>query len=656
MFCYQSLPSQNHIRLVVLAPKRLSPKDDLEVSIIACDLTIAPPYEALSYVWGDSRDTIRITVNQKWMHIGRSLHTALTELQNVEAPRTLWVDALCINQQDNAEKFHQILRMREIYANAWLTIMWIEPKTPSDIERAKILQHLHKKAPSYKKWPDTYVPIENSTSSAMDWLLQQTYFSRSWITQEILVSQNPVITCGPVKISFDTLIDAFIAFIGYQERSMKNAGRLMQLGRWRSLLKDKDGISEKDAEPEDEGQSSDEKRRENGSVNMSKAQIQRDNTDESDGEVRSEHGCMCNCRVRFAPCDFFRALYMALIKEVFKYKHRCHRIVKGSCKDCELSLQNLLTNLRDRDASNPCDKVYALLGVVRPTLELRFVPDCSRPTMELQILPDSFNDVKEIYRSVALQFIYRYGVNILSYSQPAHSDLDMPSWIPDWSQRWHGGISLRANFHAGTALESLLSVCKCFENIGAKGLQVGTIQKIGGTSLKEWKKFSDFWLPFRYINSEIAANLTGLGLQGDYPYTGEDYKFAFLEVITAGYGVEVLEKDFSKYSVPSVGIDDYARNTFDPIAMRWRDLFANLAWSDGEWEIFQSDQGYLGLGPTSMEVGDSICIFAEAKVPFILRKEWRGYNLVGECYVHGMMQGEMVKGLSVDQLEEFIIW
>ncbi len=60
--------------------------------------------------------------------------------------------------------------------------------------------------------------------------------------------------------------------------------------------------------------------------------------------------------------------------------------------------------------------------------------------------------------------------------------------------------------------------------------------------------------------------------------------------------------------------------------------------------MFRTESGWLGLGPESLEVGDSVWILADAPTPYALRKPIDGpadaYELVGEAYVHGAMHGE----------------
>jgi len=62
----------------------------------------------------------------------------------------------------------------------------------------------------------------------------------------------------------------------------------------------------------------------------------------------------------------------------------------------------------------------------------------------------------------------------------------------------------------------------------------------------------------------------------------------------------------------------------------------------GGRELFRTDSGLLGLGPYALRETDEICILGGAKVPFALRRitgKPRHYQLIGECYVHGIMSG-----------------
>ncbi|KAF2433211.1 hypothetical protein EJ08DRAFT_552002, partial [Tothia fuscella] len=90
--------------------------------------TEKPHYYALSYVWGNAKDTVPIRICTKDVdgkflekivtQVTRNLIVALEHLQQDDEDVVLWIDALSINQQDEVEKGQQIMRMGDIYANA----------------------------------------------------------------------------------------------------------------------------------------------------------------------------------------------------------------------------------------------------------------------------------------------------------------------------------------------------------------------------------------------------------------------------------------------------------------------------------------------------------------------------------------------------------
>ena len=75
---------------------------------------------------------------------------------------------------------------------------------------------------------------------------------------------------------------------------------------------------------------------------------------------------------------------------------------------------------------------------------------------------------------------------------------------------------------------------------------------------------------------------------------------------------------------------------------------------------------YIGLGPSTMQKGDIICILFGGRVPFVLRSRsgpvresfntGDGFTLVGECYVHGLMDGQTTQEAEEKQAIDFILW
>jgi heterokaryon incompatibility protein (HET) len=107
---------EKEIRLLELLPGRWTDPIACELSTVS--LCGDPCYDALSYVWGNPKDTLPITVGGKPFQATTTVRSALRRLRSYQDSRTLWVDAICINQEDREEKTQQVMLMRHIYSSA----------------------------------------------------------------------------------------------------------------------------------------------------------------------------------------------------------------------------------------------------------------------------------------------------------------------------------------------------------------------------------------------------------------------------------------------------------------------------------------------------------------------------------------------------------
>lgn len=126
---YQPLSTQQpEIRLL-----QLLPAENLEASV-QCQLTQvllsdSPNYECLSYAWGSTDFTISIDLNGQSHFVTPNLDLAMRHIRLPTKVRTLWVDAICINQTDTVERNRQVSLMRRIYGGCKVDLAWIY--TPS---------------------------------------------------------------------------------------------------------------------------------------------------------------------------------------------------------------------------------------------------------------------------------------------------------------------------------------------------------------------------------------------------------------------------------------------------------------------------------------------------------------------------------------------
>lgn len=94
----------------------ISGSDDICCTFSIASLNDLPQYEALSYVWGDTKEICYITLDGRPFPVTTNLHTALSQARHTT--RILWVDALCINQEDLDERSNQVSLMHQIYSQA----------------------------------------------------------------------------------------------------------------------------------------------------------------------------------------------------------------------------------------------------------------------------------------------------------------------------------------------------------------------------------------------------------------------------------------------------------------------------------------------------------------------------------------------------------
>jgi hypothetical protein len=146
-YTYRNLNYQlgQEIRLIVLDPGQ--DQEDLTCDIKHVNLLDEPAYEAVSYTWRDSQgdDSLcgRIFCRGKLMWITANCQAALRCLRRTQRKRSLWVDAICIDQQNNAEKNHQVQLMSTIYSSASQVLVYLAPTSPSNkLAIKRVLEYL----------------------------------------------------------------------------------------------------------------------------------------------------------------------------------------------------------------------------------------------------------------------------------------------------------------------------------------------------------------------------------------------------------------------------------------------------------------------------------------------------------------------------------
>ncbi|KAL8788288.1 MAG: hypothetical protein Q9195_007385 [Heterodermia aff. obscurata] len=253
-----------------------------------------PRYDALSYVWGTQADKLQISCNGRIVDVTQNLHSALVQLRSEHDEHVIWVDQLCINQDDAEERSREVAIMGQIYGLAQEVIVWLGP---SDSDTLEIFDLFHKlgrlrdfeaselyclargdqrrhKDRAIKPTKDdgtrTRIPPRFPPGSASIWraverFLDRPWFCRVWTYQEIVLSKASTVYCGPCKISWSDLLDACVAIIyagadkyigqkqhrvttvGTQRDRLRNGGRtalraLLEISRDRDATEPRDHV------------------------------------------------------------------------------------------------------------------------------------------------------------------------------------------------------------------------------------------------------------------------------------------------------------------------------------------------------------------------------------------------------------------------------
>ena len=117
-------PSIDGIRLVILEPSSAL-RAPIKCRLKHVTFAQKPKYEALSYMWGDGFKKITIYIHGKGFKASLNLRSTLECLRDPIEERTLWIDAISINQADIPERNNQLRLMPNICERAKVVLVWL---------------------------------------------------------------------------------------------------------------------------------------------------------------------------------------------------------------------------------------------------------------------------------------------------------------------------------------------------------------------------------------------------------------------------------------------------------------------------------------------------------------------------------------------------
>jgi hypothetical protein len=271
------------------------------------------------------------------------------------------------------------------------------------------------------------------------------------------------------------------------------------------------------------------------------------------------------------------------------------------------------------------------------------------------IVPDYSKPIQELYIEMVLLSVQEdHNLDALSFAQhrwPLHRD-GFPSWVPQWDNRYRsrsilatyppdipwqasGCLLDRISVSRGEVEKSVLSVLGFhFDTVVAKF-------EVKGKPLPDPEALQKLLTTLGLMHDGHRGRIAG----SSYP-TGED-KFAalYLTLICGVYQfgrqlrraeqhIDIVQSEFYWLLREPPGAPK-------PMIVIGSPMYYDLAstFCSGR-RFFTTQNGWIGLGPEKLQPGDKVCIFNGGKVPYILRLTEDYHQFLGDCYVHGIMDGE----------------
>ncbi|KAF9636312.1 putative ankyrin and het domain-containing protein [Lasiodiplodia theobromae] len=629
-FRYSSLnPRHNEIRLIKLQPVPKSTDGAGYLPIISCTLRTASledelDYCALSYVWGDPSTTRPILIDGKAFHVTVNLEAALRQLaeelrQRRQSPTWLWVDSICINQCDTTERTHQVCQMDQIYRGAARVVVWLGPSTPDSdaaiatLETVYSIAHTSRTKHWVRSWPlfqfqETPRPETSAhriqaaldevlallradgcrALDAVSALFARDWFRRVWVLQEVALAKDATLLCGDARIDWRRFYTAFWMLCGLRDY-----------------------------------------------LNAVVVTPRRPSTP-SEYMVTA---AFLDAKLQNVACAAFSWVLAGTDTPLRQFLY----FLGGNADGTRLL------------ASDPRDYCFALLGLANDAYELKVRADYDK----------SWRDVR---MHLAKAFLKHYGLETLSHcnitastsqSDEGTENENAPSWVPDWASphlpkpltvyshlNVRGGGAGRAykasgglrqsvedsSFNAQGGLKLWAIRVDAVERIGDK-FSVGEVSHRDGEdfhSLASWLEALSVVLPGPtevYDTPEKVVEALWRTPIADRAFVHNYETIRAQEDLKTGY-MDLLRGARSREAIRYAGIAQYKLNKRKP---------------------FRTLTGFVGIGPEEVAEGDCLWIPLGAHVPFVLRQSGDGrWVVVGEAYVHGIMDGELTEQESVE--------
>ncbi|KAK0736770.1 heterokaryon incompatibility protein-domain-containing protein [Apiosordaria backusii] len=611
-----------HIRLLHIIS--VSPEIRVRIDVVPLDANPAPIYVALSYVWGDKKPFSRVIIepHDQYVNIARNLTLCFQHLDSFVGTN-IWIDAVCINQEDDEEKSRQVSRMTSVYERATMVLSWLGPSADgsdaamdgiSSYGKAAVdagFLNIHKDL--IGTWPDVGDnPVHMRARDAVLELMvkaneaegdanraaerfprlafaaitRRNYFNRVWIKQEITLARNSIVVCGYKQTDAESFHAAllFYGLLTVWETNEYRAGRHTRIPG---------PFSEEELMAAPDGPW---------------MLLKQTTTDPAVGSAFSG-------RRKF--------LREGGRQPLFELLHTSY--VRAGA----LGLQSF----------DPRDKIYALLGIAADAVESGIYTDYT-------VAPD------EAFEQAARFLVAKGHVDILKWCRSRR--VRPPTWVPDFaanlSYTWSDdmGVPIFKATGSTTQPTDLVQNMKGPRpaSIRLQGVRLDTVAAVRSVFVhNDGMKYP------QAAAIQMFAQIEEF-LQRTTKYTKDQWDDALWRIPICDREYHPTSMYFQRATLERSGRQFELLRTQPlddgDVMAETMSYQATMQYADGARPIYLAE-GYVGLGPRETVSEDIVVLLYGGSTPFVLRPAGvRGeYHLVGEAYIYGVMDGEMMdKGVN----------
>jgi len=628
-FKYSPIEEKDTIRLLLIYPRH--PDGSVKCALFQTPLSSVPRYEAISYRWGGSGPNAEISVNDRSVMVTPNAWEVLKNRSSFWQPKLVWIDSVCIDQTNEDEKARQIELMEEIYRKAYI----VSAALVVNLEALDIKEELRKlmgnwaveiwsgwaRDPNIAEFQnaaikhlmvslaadvldDFRLSYFQTKSNRLSWyrkfasqrytwrikafrqFLANSWFDRMWVVQEVALPPSLRVIYGDLEIDWTLLVDA-ISLIS--ENSVLS-GPLLESG-------------------------------------------------DSVGFRRSP------------PAACGTILLMTHIRQLVQ-------------DDQDRPLGELLLRCRQFAATEPKDKLFAIRGICSKLPEALL-----KPTESIgKTWEEVFFNAAEclVSEGDAARMLAACGCIA---EGDARSTVTLPSWVPDWSIRQAGSLlsfsDEKMDYKAGgpEPVKARIEMQSLFLD----GILFDRIVDLGPI----WDVFPFFAGPRQtseclFDSSELLKAsyekvIRSTWTKEQYPgFEDQRLREAFWRTLIGNRTSKEnpapsnLAKAFEMYEKCMADIirnPDRIRNNAE-IGLKEQEELISMSYFSHPlmrcWagrRVCITMKGYIGIVPPRSEIGDKIVVFIGMQTPSVLRmgngNGGMKHQNIGECYVHGLMNGEI---------------